>query len=169
MADDVSTLVVQFRDEGARAGLQGLQGELRATDAAAASGGLAVERFGDQAATLGTAVQRTSSALPGFYEGAEQAGLKAGGAERGMRRMEFALTAITTESVGARGGLMGAGARMAEAALLFGDGSEAVSGGGAGFAAFGLALKAIDAPLEAVQKDAAKMTEEFIKLTTSLH
>lgn len=169
MADDVSTLVVQFRDEGARAGLQGLQGELRATDAAAARGGLSVERFGDQASTLGTSVSRASSALPGFYEGAEQAGLKAGGAERGMRRMEFALTAITTESLGAQGGLMGAGARMTEAALLFGYGSQAVIGIGAGFAAFGLTLKAIDAPMQAVQKDAAKMTEEFNKLTTSLH
>lgn len=169
MPDDVSTLVVQFRDEGARAGLQGLQGELRATNEAAGGGGLALERFGDQASSLGTAVARTSSVLPGFYEGAEQAGLKAGGAERGMRRMEFALTAITTQSLGAQSGLMGAGARMTEAALLFGYGSEAVIGIGAGFAAFGLTLKAIDAPLEAVQKAAAKMTDEFNKLTTSLH
>ncbi len=169
MADDVSTLVVQFRDEGARAGLQGLQGELRATNEAAGGGGLALERFGDQASSLGTAVARTSSVLPGFYEGAEQAGLKAGGAERGMRRMEFALTAITTESLGAQSGLMGAGARMTEAALLFGYGSEAVIGIGAGFAAFGLTLKAIDAPLEEVQKDAAGITKEFEKLTDALH
>src|SRR5579859_2578484 len=104
--------------------------------------------------------------MPGFYEGAEQMGLKAGGAERGMRRMEFALTAITTQSLGVQSGLAGAAARMGEAGLLFGGGSAAVLSVGAGFAALGLMLHLLEAPLRTAEAASTRLSESFQKVAS---
>lgn len=118
---------------------------------------------------IGASAEQTGNQLPKFYEGVEQAGLKAGGAERGMRRLEYGLAGIATRSLDAEGGLVGASARMAEAGLLFGYGSEAVLAVGGGMAAFGLTLHTLTAPMEEVNKLAAKQSEEFGKVTAALH
>lgn len=148
MADDTSTVVVEFRDAGATAGLRSVR--------------QAIQETGDATTVAG-------NAMPKFYEGVEQAGLKAGGAERGMRRLEYGLTAVATESLGAESGLLGAASRAVEAGLLFGYGSEGVLAIAAGIGAFGITLKAIQAPLEAVTKDAAGLTKEFDKVTAAVH
>ncbi len=114
------------------------------------------------------AVQQATGSLPNFYQGVEEAGVRAGGAERAVRRLESSLGAVALQSLGAQGGLAGAAARVGEASLLFGYGSEAVLGLGAGFAAFGLTLHLIMGPLEEAQAANEKLNATLIKTAESV-
>lgn len=114
------------------------------------------------------ATREATSSLPSFYEGVEEAGVRAGGAERAVRRLETSLGAVALQSLGASGGLAGAAARVGEASLLFGYGSQAVLGLGAGLAAFGLTLHLITAPLDEAKAANEQLNAALIKTAESV-
>lgn len=98
-----------------------------------------------------------------FYEGVEQAGLFASGSERGIRRMEFALGSLASESLGA-GHAVG---QLGEGMLLFTAGSPVALGVLAGVFAIGEAIKlvgdkSIDATthIDDVRKALQKLADE---------
>lgn len=116
---------------------------------------------------IGAAAEESSTRLPSFYQGIEEGGEKAIGAERGARRLEFALTSMAASSLGAEKGLAGIASRVGEGALLFGAGSEAVLALGGGLAAFGLTLHLINAPLNEAEALNKKLAESFDKIASA--
>ena len=91
-------------------------------------------RLRADASQFTTGMQQAATATKTFYEGAEQAGEFAAGAERGIRRMEYGLGALATEAVGANHSI----GMVTEGLLLFGGGSlAALSALGAIALAFG--------------------------------
>ncbi len=106
----------------------------------------AVENFQTAAATA-TAGTKT------FYEGVAQAGEFAGGSERGIRRMEFALGSLAAEATGANHAL----GTLIEGLLLFGSGSVLTVAALAGIAAIAVAFKEMDRGWKDTEADIDKL------------
>lgn len=118
------------------------------------------------------AAREGSATLPSFYEGVEQAGYRAGGAERGIRRMEFALSSVAAAALFSKNAnetLADSMLRVGEAALLFAGGSPTALAFGAGLASFAVTLRAIEAPYKAIEAANEKLATTFGALTEKLH
>src|SRR6185437_7008177 len=84
---------------------------------------------------------------------------------RGMFALRTGLQQLSLEAVGTTGPL----AKLGESFLAFGVGGGVGLLALAGFAAAGVAIRGLTAPLEAVTRDAAAMSAEFAKVETQAH
>lgn len=113
------------------------------------------------------AAREGGTALPSFYEGVEQAGLRAGGAERGIRRMEFALSSVAAAALFSKNAnetLADSMLRVGEAALLFAGGSPTALAFGAGLASFAVPFRALTQPLQEANQEAGKLEQTLNRI-----
>lgn len=113
------------------------------------------------------AAKEGGTALPSFYEGVEQAGLRAGGAERGIRRMEFALSSVAAAALFSKNAnetLADSMLRVGEAALLFAGGSPTALAFGAGLASFAVPFRALTQPLQEANQEAGKLEQTLNRI-----
>ena len=156
MADDLTTgqtvdVMIRVTAPNAQAAGQQVTQSIRQVTAAAKEGG---------------------NALPSFYEGVEQAGYKAGGAERGIRRMEFALSSVAAAALFSKNAnetLADSMLRVGEAALLFAGGSPTALAFGGGLATFAVTLRAIQGPYKAIAEANDRLAASFGQLTEKIH
>ena len=154
--EDVSTLVVRFREEGAKAGMQSVRQEVQALTQSAGQGGLVLERFGNASDQLGTSAARAAGPARGLGQTIETVGQAGERAEGGLRHVRTAMTAVALEASGTQGPL----GHLAAALLMFGEGGIAVIGAAAGLGILALAYQTLTSGIREAEEENTKLVDQ---------